>query len=144
LGKEVGILFLFIFESLGVGELLVIGAIALIVFGPRKLPQMARTVGKMMAEFRKATTDFKETWEKEVDFEDFKETKEIKNITPFENTAAKSNETEPHRIGATEVSVPEIREIKQEDLEKIFPSKEAEGKVSEQTAKAATGKQDWL
>jgi Tat protein translocase TatB subunit len=144
LGKEVGILFLFIFESLGVGELLVIGAIALIVFGPRKLPQMARTVGKMMAEFRKATTDFKETWEKEVDFEDFKETKDIKNITPFENTAAQNNKTEPHRIGAIEVSVPEIREIKQEDLEKIFPSKEAEGKVSEQTAKAATGKQDWL
>jgi Tat protein translocase TatB subunit len=144
LGKEVGILFLFIFESLGVGELLVIGAIALIVFGPRKLPQMARTVGKMMAEFRKATTDFKETWEKEVDFEDFKETKEIKNITPFENTTAKNKETDPHRIGATEVSVPEIREIKQEDLEKIFPAKGEESKVSEQTAKAVTAKQDWL
>ena len=66
-------MFLFILESIGMQELILIGAIALIVFGPRKLPQMARTVGKMMAEFRKATSDFKETWEREVDFEEFKD-----------------------------------------------------------------------
>ena len=132
-------MFLFIFESIGMQELILIGAIALIIFGPRKLPQMARTVGKMMAEFRKATSDFKETWEKEVDFEEFKEIDQMKTVTPIENTIAKSDETKPAQIAA-----PEIKEVKQEDFEKIFPNQEPEKELSEQTAKVSTGKQDWL
>ena len=132
-------MFLFIFESIGMQELILIGAIALIVFGPRKLPQMARTVGKMMAEFRKATSDFKETWEKEVDFEEFKETSQIKPISPMENTIAKSVESKPAQIAA-----PEIKEIKQEDFEKVFPQKDMEEKAAEKPAKVGAGKQDWL
>jgi Tat protein translocase TatB subunit len=120
-------------------ELILIGAIALIVFGPRKLPQMARTVGKMMAEFRKATSDFKETWEREVDFEEFKETSHLKPVSNIENTIAKSNETVPMQIAA-----PEIKEVRQEDFEKIFQKKETEKELPEQTAKVQTGKQDWL
>jgi Tat protein translocase TatB subunit len=132
-------LFLFIFESIGMQELFLIGAIALIVFGPRKLPEMARTIGKMMAEFRKATSDFKETWEREVDFEEFKDDGQIKPIQHIENTIAKNEETNPVQITA-----PEIKEIKQEDFEKNFPSKETEKKLPEQTAKISAGKQDWL
>ena len=130
---------LLIFESIGMQELILIGAIALIIFGPRKLPQMARTVGKMMAEFRKATSDFKETWEREVDFEDFKETNEIKNVSSIENTIAKGEETKPVQIAA-----PEIKEVRQEDFEKLFPEKETENKLPEQVAKVSRGKQDWL
>ena len=63
-------MYLFIFESIGTSELILIGMVALIVFGPRKLPQIARTVGKTMADFRKTTNDFKSTWEKEVNFEE--------------------------------------------------------------------------
>ena len=132
-------MYLFIFESIGMQELILIGAIALIVFGPRKLPQMARTVGKMMAEFRKATSDFKETWEREVDFEEFKETNQIKPVSPIENTIAKNDDPKPIQIAA-----PEIKEIKQEEFEKIFPAKETGTEQSEQTAKVSTGKQDWL
>src|SRR5215204_5826800 len=120
-------------------ELILIGAIALIVFGPRKLPQMARTVAKMMAEFRKATSDFKETWEREVDFEEFKEPGQMKPVSPIENTIAKTDETKPIQIAA-----PEIKEVRQEDLEKIFPAKNLESEPTEQAAKASTGKQDWL
>ena len=58
--------FAFILESLGATELLFILAIALIFFGPRKLPQLARSMGKGLAEFRKASDDFKRTWEREV------------------------------------------------------------------------------
>ena len=58
--------FAFILESLGATELLFILAIALIFFGPRKLPQIARSMGKGLAEFRKASDDFKRTWEREV------------------------------------------------------------------------------
>lgn len=59
----------FILESLGATELVFILAIALIFFGPRKLPQLARSMGKGLAEFRKASDDFKRTWEREVALE---------------------------------------------------------------------------
>jgi Tat protein translocase TatB subunit len=58
-----------ILDSLGSTELVFILAIALIFFGPRKLPQLARSVGKSLAEFRKASEDFKRTWEREVALE---------------------------------------------------------------------------
>jgi TatA/E family protein of Tat protein translocase len=56
----------FILDSLGSTELLFIMVIALIFFGPRKLPSLARSMGKSLAEFRKASEDFKRTWEREV------------------------------------------------------------------------------
>jgi sec-independent protein translocase protein TatA len=58
-----------IFESIGSTELLFILVIALIFFGPRKLPQLAKSMGKGLAEFRKASDDFKRTWEREVALE---------------------------------------------------------------------------
>ena len=62
---------LLILESLGSTELLFILVMALVFFGPRKLPQLSRTLGKNLAEFRKASEDFKQTWEKEVNLEQF-------------------------------------------------------------------------
>jgi TatA/E family protein of Tat protein translocase len=59
----------FILEGLGSTELLFILVVALIFFGPRKLPQLARSMGKGLAEFRKASDEFKRTWEREVDLE---------------------------------------------------------------------------
>jgi len=61
--------FAFILDSLGSTELLFILVVALIFFGPRKLPQLARSLGKSLAEFRKASDDFKRTWEREVALE---------------------------------------------------------------------------
>jgi len=64
--------FALILETLSSTELLFILVIALIFFGPRKLPQLARSMGKGIAEFRKASDDFKRTWEREVAMEESK------------------------------------------------------------------------
>ena len=65
-------MFALILETLSSTELLFILVIALIFFGPRKLPQLARSMGKGIAEFRKASDDFKRTWEREVAMEESK------------------------------------------------------------------------
>ena len=64
------------FGSLGVPELLLIFAVILIVFGPRRIPEIGRTLGKALGEFRKATDDLKSTIEREVRLE------ELKKIAP--------------------------------------------------------------
>jgi sec-independent protein translocase protein TatA len=47
----------------GMGELLVIGLVILIVFGPQRLPEIGRAIGKAMREFQKAAKDIKKTME---------------------------------------------------------------------------------
>ena len=54
------------FGSLGMPELIVIFVIALIVFGPRKLPELGRSLGRGIAEFKKATNDLQNTLEQEI------------------------------------------------------------------------------
>ena len=54
------------FGPLGIPELLFILALALLIFGPRKLPEVGRTLGKGMAEFRKASNELKRTINAEV------------------------------------------------------------------------------
>ena len=49
--------------QLGFGEMLVILIIALLVFGPKKLPELGKSLGKGLREFKKATNDLKANWE---------------------------------------------------------------------------------
>lgn len=60
------------FGSLGFTELLLIMAVALIVFGPRRLPEIGKSLGKALGEFKKATNDMKMTLEEEVRLEEEK------------------------------------------------------------------------
>jgi TatA/E family protein of Tat protein translocase len=57
------------FGTLGGPELVLILVLALIVFGPRKLPEIGKSMGKMLAEFRKASHEFQRTIEDEVEAE---------------------------------------------------------------------------
>jgi Tat protein translocase TatB subunit len=57
------------FGPIGGPELFLILIIALIVFGPRKLPEVGKSMGKMLVEFRRASTDFKRTIEGEIEAE---------------------------------------------------------------------------
>ncbi|MET0626214.1 MAG: twin-arginine translocase TatA/TatE family subunit [Pyrinomonadaceae bacterium] len=72
---------LFVFEFLGTTELLVVAVVALILFGPRKLPEIGRTVGRGIAEFKRASDDFKRTWEYEVEIEQRKPAPEVSAAT---------------------------------------------------------------
>ena len=54
------------FGSIGAPELILIFIVALLVFGPRKLPELGRALGKGISEFRRATTDLKTTLEREI------------------------------------------------------------------------------
>ena len=65
------------FGTLGGPELFLILVVALIVFGPRKLPDIGKSVGRMMAEFRKASNDFRRTIEDEVEAEKLREATRI-------------------------------------------------------------------
>lgn len=79
-------MYLFILDSLGNTELLLILAAALIFFGPRRLPQLGRQLGKSLAEFRRASDDFKRTWEREVNLDNSE--KGIETESNFLNTAS--------------------------------------------------------
>ena len=58
-----------VFGSLGVPEILFILVLALLIFGPRRLPEIGKTLGKAMGEFRRATNDLKSSIEREVNLE---------------------------------------------------------------------------
>jgi sec-independent protein translocase protein TatA len=62
------------FGSIGMPELIIIFIIALIVFGPRKLPELGRSLGRGIAEFKKASNEFQRTLEEEIRIEEQRST----------------------------------------------------------------------
>jgi len=65
---------------MGMTEMLIIGAIALIVIGPAKLPDLARALGRGLTEFKRATNDFKSTVAEEVEKAAGPEAKDLANL----------------------------------------------------------------
>ena len=134
--------YLFILESIGTSELILIALIALIVFGPRKLPELARKFGKAMNEFRRTTDDFKKTWEQEVNFEIEGSSDKGKLNSISENPPLIENSTQKDTIGIkNEIVAPEIKEINQADFQDNFTKKEINKKELENNQ---TDKRDWL
>src|SRR5258707_1589411 len=76
---------------LSVPHMIVVFVIVLVVFGPQKLPELARGLGKLMAEFRKASTDFKSAFEEEMrDLE-----RQAREVERRKADAATSAQTQP-------------------------------------------------
>ena len=61
------------FGSIGMPELIIIFVIALVIFGPRKLPELGRSLGKSLAEFKKASNELRNTLEEEIRIEEQKD-----------------------------------------------------------------------
>ena len=58
------------FGSIGMPELIIIFVIALIIFGPRKLPELGKSLGRSLSEFKRASNDLRNTLEEEIRVED--------------------------------------------------------------------------
>ena len=61
------------FGPIGMPELIIILVIALIIFGPRKLPELGKSLGRSLNEFKRASTDLQNTLEQEIKLEEQKE-----------------------------------------------------------------------
>jgi sec-independent protein translocase protein TatA len=86
------------FGSLGMPELIVIFVIALIVFGPRKLPELGRSLGRGIAEFKKATNELQSTLEDEIRLEEGR-LEASKAISPAATASGSENATPVSKAG---------------------------------------------
>jgi sec-independent protein translocase protein TatA len=85
------------FGSIGMPELIIIFVIALIIFGPRKLPELGRSLGKSLAEFKKASNELKSTLEEEIRLEEQRSTLEASKAASAAQTAGTTTSaTVPH------------------------------------------------
>jgi TatA/E family protein of Tat protein translocase len=81
-----------VFGPLGLPEIILIFVVALLLFGPRKMPQIGRSIGRAMGEFRRASNDFKRTIEEEVAAEDIRSVERDLKQTVAEGRAALSGD----------------------------------------------------
>lgn len=138
-------MFLFIFESIGTSELILVGIVALVLLGPRRLPEMARKAGKLMAEFRGTANEFKETWQREVNFEE--EAKALNLKDDIDAQPIKRVETTPATATAvTSPAAPMIKEVDPETLERLKPAEKPTDKTTEQKTPSIelNDKKNWL
>lgn len=135
-------MYLFIFESIGTSELLLIGIVALIFLGPRRMPEMARKIGRMMAEFRGTANEFKDTWRREADFEEEKKAFDLNDLT-----AEPIKRAEPAILKERVTDEPAVREIDAEELERL-KAKTAQPAEAVNSAQPASDdpndKRNWL
>lgn len=137
---------------LSIPHMIVVFVIVLVVFGPQKLPELARGLGKLMAEFRKASTDFKSAFEEEMrDLERQAREVERRKAEAASAAASATAQTQPATLatpsgveteagtgalaeaGATEGSAPAERGV---DVPVVAPV--AEGNVARETEKQAS------
>src|SRR6185369_15685728 len=103
---KVGIMF----GSIGMPELVIILVIALIIFGPRKLPELGRSLGKSLGEFKRASNELRNTLEEEVRVEEQREQKAKMQAEQASALAASAQPVTPGSSGSpvTESAEPTV------------------------------------
>jgi len=97
------------FGSIGMPELIIIFVIALIIFGPRKLPELGRSLGKSLAEFKRASNELKSTLEEEIRLEEQRtsfEASKAANGTQATTTNTTTTTIDPMAVPQVDEAVP--------------------------------------
>ncbi len=118
--------------SLGMPEILLILVIALIIFGPRKLPELGKTLGQSLAQFRRASEDFKRQWEDEVVIERQRIEQAPAPVEPSSYSVAASTKPE------------EPKPIAFEEPSHVSTVTEASSPAHTEAAAARETKRDWM
>jgi len=94
------------FGSIGMPELIIIFMIALIIFGPRKLPELGRSLGKSLGEFKRASNELRNTLDEEIRLEEQRVSEPAKRAEPTTaaqpdaEVAEQHSETVPRQTGS--------------------------------------------
>jgi Tat protein translocase TatB subunit len=102
--------------GIGMPELLLLLAIALIVVGPKKLPELARALGRGIAEFKKATNELKESLETNTEFSELKKSFSEIQDTPIDATIP-PDPTEQLDTGENDAASTASDQAREEDVE---------------------------
>ncbi len=117
------------FASLGMADSLILMVLALVVFGPRRLPQIGRQIGKLMYEFRKASNDFKFQMEEELrnaeDAERRKKDEELRRTLALTAPTQESVSADPPAVNAIESPYPGEGHYPPEATPAVTPAEDA-------------------
>ena len=136
--------------GIGMPELLLLLAIALIVIGPKKLPDLAKSLGRAMREFRKATNEFKESIQIDEDLSDVKKAfddlgSDIKDsVSPTEDTSEFKRPADPYSAEEQKDEGKQTTEVDDhtDTVKQAFHQLDASDNASSEAAKESSAGSD--